>query len=92
MALFIDRFGEDALDKEVLEVLATWAYYPRKAKRIMDSTLANYAAGGTFQKKEVQKLFQVLNHSLTPSDFLQKINRDYFENITLKELIKEINT
>lgn len=92
LALFIDRFGEDALDKEVLEVLATWAYYPRKAKRIMDSTLANYAAGGTFQKKEVQKLFQVLNHSLTPSDFLQKINRDYFENITLKELIKEINT
>nr|WP_018369461.1 DUF262 domain-containing protein [Streptococcus marimammalium] len=90
LALFIDRFGESSLNHEVVEVILIWAYYPRKATRIMDSTLAKYAAGGHFQNQETQKLLKLLNESLTPEEFLLKIDRDKFDNWNIERLIKEI--
>lgn len=88
--LFVDRFGQGALDKDIVETIFIWAYYPRiKARAIYDSTLANYAAGGIFQRRTVQKLFQLLHHASTPSDFLQKINRDQFEHFTLEKILEE---
>ncbi|MBJ8349114.1 DUF7834 domain-containing protein [Streptococcus zalophi] len=90
LALFIDRFGESSLNHEIVEVILIWAYYPRKAKRIMDSTLAKYAAGGHFQNQETQKLLKLLNESLTPEEFLLKIDRDKFDNWNIERLIKEI--
>ncbi|MCC9693074.1 DUF262 domain-containing protein [Streptococcus agalactiae] len=91
VALFVDRFGQEALTQEIVEVLLIWAYYPRiKASRILDSTLANYAAGGRFQNNDAQKLLQVMNQSLSPNDFLMRVDRDKFDNWNLKDLLEEI--
>ena len=89
-SLFADRFGKDELSKEIVETLFIWSYYPRvKSKAIYDATVGNYAAGGRFRQKEVQKLFQLLSHAVTPNDFMVKINRELFENYTVENIIEE---
>ena len=89
-SLFADRFGKDELSKEIVETLFIWSYYPRvKSKAIYDATVGNYAAGGRFRQKEVQKLFQLLSHAVTPNDFMIKIDRELFENYTVDKIIEE---
>ena len=89
-SLFADRFGKDELSKEIVETLFIWSYYPRvKSKAIYDATVGNYAAGGRFRQKEVQKLFQLLSHAVTPNDFMVKIDRELFENYTVEKIIEE---
>ena len=89
-SLFVDRFGKDELSKEIVETLFIWSYYPRvKSKAIYDATVGNYAAGGKFRQKEVQKLFQLLSHAVTPNDFMIKIDRELFENYTVDKIIEE---
>ena len=88
--LFADRFGKDELSKEIVETLFIWSYYPRvKSKAIYDATVGNYVAGGRFRQKEVQKLFQLLSHAVTPNDFMIKIDRELFENYTVDKIIEE---
>ena len=88
--LFADRFGKDELSKEIVETLFIWSYYPRvKTKAIYDATVGNYVAGGRFRQKEVQKLFQLLSHAVTPNDFMVKIDRELFENYTVDKIIEE---
>ena len=89
-SLFADRFGKDELSKEIVETLFIWSYYPRvKSKAIYDATVGKYAAGGSFRQKEAQKLFQLLSHSVTPNDFMIKIDRELFENYTVDKIIEE---
>ena len=89
-SLFADRFGKEELSKEIVETLFIWSYYPRvKSKAIYDATVGNYAAGGKFRQKEVQKLFQLLSHAVTPNDFMVKIDRELFENYTVDKIIEE---
>ena len=89
-SLFAERFGKDELSKEIIETLFIWAYYPRvKSRAIYDATVGNYAAGGKFRQREVQKLFQVLAHAVTPNDFMVKIDRELFENYTMEQIIEE---
>ena len=89
-SLFADRFGKYELSKEIVETLFIWSYYPRvKSKAIYDATVGNYAAGGRFRQKEVQKLFQLLAHAVTPNDFMIKIDRELFENYTVDKIIEE---
>ena len=89
-SLFADRFGKDELSKEIVETLFIWSYYPRvKSKAIYDATVGNYVAGGSFRQKEVQKLFQLLSHAVTPNDFMVKIDRELFENYTVDKIIEE---
>ena len=89
-SLFADRFGKDELSKEIIETLFIWSYYPRvKSKAIYDATVGNYVAGGRFRQKEVQKLFQLLSHAVTPNDFMIKIDRELFENYTVDKIIEE---
>ena len=89
-SLFADRFGKDELSKEIVETLFIWSYYPRvKSKAIYDATVGNYVAGGSFRQKEVQKLFQLLSHAVTPNDFMIKIDREIFENYTVDKIIEE---
>ena len=89
-SLFADRFGKDELSKEIVETLFIWSYYPRvKSKAIYDATVGNYAAGGRFRQKEIQKLFQLLSHAVTPNDFIVKIDRELFENYTVDKIIEE---
>ena len=89
-SLFADRFGKDELSKEIVETLFIWSYYPRvKSKAIYDATVGNYVAGGKFRQKEVQKLFQLLSHAVTPNDFMVKIDRELFENYTVDKIIEE---
>ena len=88
--LFADRFGKDELSKEIVETLFIWSYYPRvKSKAMYDATVGNYVAGGRFRQKEVQKLFQLLSHAVTPNDFMVKIDRELFENYTVDKIIEE---
>lgn len=92
LATFIDRFGVEALDRETCEKIFVWAFYPRiAAKAIYDTTLANYAASGTFQKKKSQKLFQELAVSATPREFVARINTDLLGNLTASDIINKIN-
>ena len=89
-SLFAERFGKDELSKEIVETLFIWSYYPRvKSKAIYDATVGNYAAGGKFRQKDVQKLFQLLSHADTPNDFMVKIDRELFENYTVDKIIEE---
>ena len=89
-SLFVERFGKDELSKEIVETLFIWSYYPRvKSKAIYDATVGNYVAGGKFRQKEVQKLFQLLSHAVTPNDFMVKIDRELFENYTVDKIIEE---
>ena len=89
-SLFAERFGKDELSKEIVETLFIWSYYPRvKSKAIYDATVGNYVAGGRFRQKEVQKLFQLLSHAVTPNDFMIKIDRELFENYTVGKIIEE---
>ena len=89
-SLFAERFGKEELSKEIVETLFIWSYYPRvKSKAIYDATVGNYAAGGRFRQKEVQKLFQLLSHAVTPNDFMVKIDRELFENYTVEQIIEE---
>lgn len=89
-SLFVERFGKDELSKEIVETLFIWSYYPRvKSKAIYDATVGNYVAGGKFRQKEVQKLFQLLSHAVTPNDFMIKIDRELFENYTVDKIIEE---
>lgn len=89
-SLFADRFGKDELSKEIVETLFIWSYYPRvKSKAIYDATVGNYVAGGSFRQKEIQKLFQLLSHAVTPNDFMIKIDRELFENYTMDKIIEE---
>ena len=89
-SLFADRFGKEELSKEIVETLFIWSYYPRvKSKAIYDATVGNYVAGGRFRQKEVQKLFQLLSHAVTPNDFMVKIDRELFENYTVEQIIEE---
>ena len=89
-SLFAERFGKDELSKEIVETLFIWSYYPRvKSKAIYDATVGNYVAGGRFRQKEVQKLFQLLSHAVTPNDFMIKIDRELFENYTVDKIIEE---
>ena len=88
--LFAERFGKEELSKEIVETLFIWSYYPRvKSRAIYDATVGNYAAGGRFRQKEVQKLFQLLAHAVTPNDFMVKIDRELFENYTVEQIIEE---
>ena len=89
-SLFAERFGKNELSKDIVETLFIWSYYPRvKSKAIYDATFGNYAAGGRFRQKEVQKLFQLLSHAVTPNDFMVKIDRELFENYTVDKIIEE---
>ncbi len=89
-SLFAERFGKDELSKEIVETLFIWSYYPRvKSKAIYDATVGKYAAGGSFRRKETQKLFQLLSHAVTPNDFMIKIDRELFENYTVDKIIEE---
>ena len=89
-SLFAERFGKDELSTEIVETLFIWSYYPRvKSKAIYDATVGKYAAGGRFRQKEVQKLFQLLSHAVTPNDFMIKIDRELFENYTVDKIIEE---
>lgn len=89
-SLFAERFGKDELSNEIVETLFIWSYYPRvKSKAIYDATVGKYAAGGKFRQKEVQKLFQLLSHAVTPNDFMIKIDRELFENYTVDKIIEE---
>ena len=89
-SLFADRFGKEELSKEIVETLFIWAYYPRvKSRAIYDVTVGNYASGGKFRQKEIQKLFQLLAHAVTPNDFMVKIDRELFENYTVEQIIEE---
>ena len=89
-SLFADRFGKDELSTEIVETLFIWSYYPRvKSRAIYDATVGNYVAGGRFRQKEVQKLFQLLSHAVTPNDFMIKIDRELFENYTVDKIIEE---
>ncbi|MBJ6746476.1 DUF262 domain-containing protein [Streptococcus sp. 121] len=90
VAIFVDRFGPTELTTEIIDTFTVWAFYPRTAKRVLDSTIAKYAAGGSYQHKPVQKVFQLIQQSQTPNDFLQKLDREQFENHTLQSLLKEI--
>ena len=45
--------------------------------------------GGSFRQKDVQKLFQLLAHAVTPNDFMVKIDRELFENYTVEQIIEE---
>jgi len=91
IALYIDRFGDSELNREVCEKVFVWAFYPRTvAKRIFDSTQANYAAGEKFQKKPAQKLFQVLNSSTSPTDFISRINMDLLQNFSSDDILREL--
>ena len=56
IALFQDRFGSEALTREINEKIFVWAFYPRvMAKYIGDSMQANYAAGEKFFEKACSK-------------------------------------
>ena len=89
-SLFAERFGKEELSKEIVETLFIWSYYPRvKSRAIYDATVGKYAAGGSFRQKEVQKLFQLLAHAVTPNDFMVKIDRELFENYTVEQIIEE---
>ena len=86
---FVDRFGKNCTElKEVEEILFVWAFYPRiVAKLLYDSSIANYVAGGEFQRKKgYQKMFQLLATSTSPRDFISKIDMDILENYTADEL------
>ena len=88
--LFAERFGKEELSKEIVETLFIWSYYPRvKSRAIYDATVGNYAAGGRFRQKDVQKLFQLLAHAVTPNDFMVKIDRELFDNYTVEQIIEE---
>ena len=92
LATFIDRFGADKLDRETCEKVFVWAFYPRVAsKAIYDTTLANYAASGTFQRKKCQKLFQELAVSATPQEFVARIDTDMLGNLTATDIINKLN-
>lgn len=92
LATFIDRFGTDKLDRETCEKVFVWAFYPRiAAKAIYDTTLANYAASGSFHRKKCQKLFQELVNAATPREFVAKIDTDLMENLTARDIINKIN-
>ncbi|WP_198528156.1 hypothetical protein [Mesobacillus subterraneus] len=92
LATFIDRFGVEKLDRETCEKVFVWAFYPRTAaKAIYDTTLANYAASGTFQKKKWQKLFQELAVSATPREFVARIDTDMLGNLTAEDIINKLN-
>lgn len=92
LATFNDRFGEDKLDRETCEKVFVWAFYPRVvAKAIYDTTLANYAASGTFQRRKCQKLFQELAVSATPREFVARIDTDMLGNLTAADIIKKLN-
>ena len=89
-SLFAERFGKEELSKEIVETLFIWAFYPRvKSRAIYDATVGNYAAGGKFRQKEIQKLFQLLAHAVTPNDFMVKIDRELFEHYTVDKIIEE---
>lgn len=91
LALFIDRFGRDSLSKEVCEKVFIWAFYPRaNASRIFDATQANYAAGEKFQKKPAQKMFQLLNTTTTPNDFISKIDMDLLQNYSTQDILNKL--
>ncbi|AEF83584.1 conserved hypothetical protein [Treponema primitia ZAS-2] len=92
LTLFIDRFGEQYVDKEVSEITFVWAFYPRViAKLIYDSTIANYASGGMFQRKPgYQKMFQVLMSAVTPRGFVANINTDILNNFTADGIIQKL--
>lgn len=91
IALFVDRFGEESLNREVCEKTFIWAFYPRvESSRIFDSTQANYAAGVRFQKKPAQKLFQVLNSSTTPTEFISRIDMDLLQNLSSKDILEKL--
>ncbi|MFZ2256807.1 MAG: DUF262 domain-containing protein [Clostridiaceae bacterium] len=92
IALFIDRFGESNLNREVCEKVFVWSFYPRTvASRIFDSTQANYAAGAKFQKKPAQKLFQVLNSSTSPTDFISRIDMDLLQNFSSDDILEKLD-
>ena len=92
LATFIDRFGKGNLDRETCEKVFVWAFYPRVvAKAIYNTTLANYAASGTFQRRKCQKLFQELAGSATPREFVARIDTDMLGNFTAADIIKKLN-
>jgi hypothetical protein len=92
LATFIDRFGVEKLDRETCEKVFVWAFYPRTAaKAIYDTTLANYAASGTFKKRKCQKLFQELAVSATPREFVARIDTDMLGNLTAADIINKLN-
>lgn len=91
IALFVDRFGEEKLNREICEKIFVWAFYPRVvASRILDSTQANYAAGVRFQNKPTQRLFQVLNSSTTPTEFISRIDMDLLQNFSSKDILEKL--
>lgn len=88
--LFMERFGEESLNKEVLEMIFIWSYYPRvKARAINDASLGNYAAGGKFRNQEAQKIFQTLANVSTPANFLAKIDTSLFEHMTISDIVEK---
>lgn len=92
LATFIDRFGKDKLDREICEKAFVWAFYPRvEAKAIYDSTIANYAASGTFHNRKCQKLFQELTVSATPREFVASIDTDLLSNYTPSDILSKLN-
>jgi hypothetical protein len=92
LTLFIDRFGEKYIDREVCEKIFVWAFYPRvEAQLVYDSTIANYAAGGKFRRKEgYQKMFQILMRASTPREFIANVNTDVLDNYTAIQMTQKL--
>jgi hypothetical protein len=90
--LYIDRFDVKMLDVEVCNKIFIWAFYPRvAAKAIYDTTVANYAGIGRFQRKIIyQKMFQLLITSANPRSFIASINTDVLENNTANKIIAKL--
>ena len=92
LATFIDRFGAGELNRETCEKVFVWAFYPRViAKAIYDTTLANYAASGTFQRRKCQRLFQELAVSATPLEFVARIDTDMLGNLSAADILNKLN-
>ena len=91
LVLYIDRFGENSVDKTILKLIFVWAYYPRiKMSAIYDATQANYAVGKKISNRSnFQNVFQLLQHSATPEAFKMNFDHEIFENISIQDIYEK---
>ena len=89
-SLFADRFGKEELSKEIVETLFYFGLTTLELnlKPYMMRQLGTMLLVEGLDK-EVQKLFQLLSHAVTPNDFMVKIDRELFENYTVDKIIEE---
>lgn len=91
LALYVDRFGEEEVNKSILELIYVWAYYPRiKMSAIYDATQANYAIGKKIRDRyDFQNVFQLLQQSATPEAFKMNFDHEIFENISIQDIYEK---